>query len=220
MSFEGDRLLLNVAIFMTPVTATSCRGLFRNETYVPARSWTGRILRNLPKWGFHVLFDSTILDGDMVFLHRQSMKLMHGRHTWKDYFMPAPADMGTRELWRHFDTYSPEGINYYPHEVDSKVLPPEQVLDRYEQHVKNCKYCRGALQNVRRAMWASLSVAVSAIATAVVAVVACEVRGATGGWQVGLGGVMVAAVAFKVWQFMKGFEKKFMFEPYIHQDKN
>jgi pheophorbide a oxygenase len=194
---------------------------FRNEAYVPPTvTLTGRIFRKFPTWCSHIFFQSSILDGDMVFLNRQSMKLMHGRHTWKDYFMPAPADMATRELWRHFNKYSPEGINYYPHEVDNDVLPPEQLLDRYEQHVKNCKHCRGALQGVRRAMWATLGVTLSAIVTAVVAVASCVVRGVTGGWQVGLWGVLVTALAFKLWLFMKRLEKRFLFEPYIHQDKN
>lgn len=41
--------------------------------------------------------------------------------------------------------FSPEGVNYYPDvtlEADSgKILPREQLLDRYTQHVKGCKAC-------------------------------------------------------------------------------
>jgi hypothetical protein len=50
--------------------------------------------------------------------------------------------------------------------------------------------------------------------------VTCVVVGGTKGWQVGLGGFIVSGIALKLRQFLKGLEVKFMFEPYIHQDKN
>jgi pheophorbide a oxygenase len=220
MSFEGDKLRFNNPVFMTPVTATSSRVIARGETFVQPAGLAGSIFSNLPIWLIHTFIQGPLVDGDMVFLHRQSMKLLRGELTWKDFFMPAQADMATRELWHHFNKYSPNGINYYPHQVENDFLPPEQLLDRYEQHVKNCTYCRGALQGVRRVMWAALGVAVVGIVTAVVVAASCAVRGVTGGWQVGLGGVAVSFVALKLWQVTKGLEKKFMFEPYIHQDKN
>jgi pheophorbide a oxygenase len=220
-SYDGDKLLVNVAFFTVPVTATSSRVFFRSESYsAPMPGIQGWIAKNTPQWIFHTFIQSAILDGDMVFLNRQSMQMMHGQLTWKDYFMPAPADMATRELWGHFNKYSPKGINYYPHEVENDVLPQEQLLDRYEQHVKNCNFCSAALRNVRRGMRAALAVVAVASATSFVTVVGWFVTGVTGGWQVGVGGAIVAAVAFKLWRFMKGVEKKFLFEPYVHQDKN
>jgi pheophorbide a oxygenase len=220
-SYDSDKLLMNIAFFTVPVTATSSRVFFRSESYSPPiPGIKGWMVRNTPQWISHMFLQSAILDGDMVFLNRQSMQMLHGQLTWKDYFMPAPADMATIELWRQFNKYSPNGINYYPHEVENDVLPQEQLLDRYEQHVKNCNYCSVALQNLRRGMWVALTVAALASAASFVTAVGCLVTGMTGGWQVGVGGAIIAAVAFQLWRFMKGVEKKFLFEPYVHQDKN
>lgn len=62
-----------------------------------------------------------------------------------DYYLPAPADFPIRSLWRWMRKYSPAGIDYYPDvrlPADSNnLLPREQVLDRYHQHVKGCKAC-------------------------------------------------------------------------------
>jgi hypothetical protein len=220
VSYDGDKLLVTNAFYITPVTATSSRVIFQTQVGVAMGGIKGWMARNIPLWFTHVFSQSTILDGDMVFLNRQSMELMHGELTCRDYFMPAPADVPILELWRHFDKYSPNGINYYPHEVENEALPQEKLLDRYEQHVKNCKYCSGALRSVRTAMWAALGVAVVGLVTVFATSVTCAVVGGTNGWQVGLGGCMVSGVAFKLWQFLKGLELKFMFEPYIHQEKN
>jgi pheophorbide a oxygenase len=220
ISYDGDKLLVMIGFYITPVTATSSRVIFRSQALVAMSGIKGWIAQNIPAWFNHIFVRSTILDGDMVFLNRQSMELMHGELTWKDYFMPAPADLTMLELWRHFDKYSPNGINFYPHEVENEALPQEQLLDRYEQHVKNCKYCSGALRSVRAAMWAALGVAVVGMVAVFATSVTCVVVSGTKCWQVGLGGLIVSGIALKLWQFLKGLELKFMFEPYIHQDKN
>jgi hypothetical protein len=133
-SYDGDRLGVTIAFYITPVTATSSRLFFRSQASVSMGGIKGWMVRNIPTWFTHIFLRSTILDGDMVFLNRQSMKLMHGEVTWKDDFMPAPTDVPILELWRHFDKYSPNGINYCPHKVETDVLAHEKILERYEYY--------------------------------------------------------------------------------------
>jgi hypothetical protein len=60
--------------------------------------------------------------------------------------MPATADRGVQELYRHLGQYAPEGIDYYPDalEGDDDVAhkPREVVLDRLYQHTQHCTTCR------------------------------------------------------------------------------
>lgn len=224
-SLEADKLMFNLRFFIAPVTEVSSRLIFRGESYSSMQPGLKSRLMKLaqsltPGWVFHALTQSTIIDGDMVFLNRQSMQLMHGHITSKDYFMPAASDLCTRELWRHFNTYSKEGINFYPHACETGVIPQEKVLDRYNQHVKDCLHCSAGLAGVRTVMWVAVVVATGALLATGVVAGSCVVNGAFKGWPVGLGAAVVAATALKLVQWMKALEKKFLFEPYIHQDKN
>ena len=106
LAYEDDKLVFNLPFYVTPVTKTSSRVIFRVETYTkPPGGLRGAIFKRLPLWINHIFMQSVIFDGDMVFLNRQSMQLMQGEIEPKDYFMPAPADMATRELYRHYNTY-------------------------------------------------------------------------------------------------------------------
>ena len=83
-SFEDDKLVINLPFYVTPVTATSSRVIFRTEFYItPPRGLRGLIFRNLPTWFNHIFTQSVIFDGDMVFLNRQSCLL---------YTSPSPRD--------------------------------------------------------------------------------------------------------------------------------
>jgi hypothetical protein len=75
-------------------------------------------------------------------------------------------------------------------DIDKPVLL-SQNRERYEQHVKNCKYCSGAMRTLRTAMWAAIGVAAVGIVTALVAAATCVVVSGTRGWQVGLGGFIL-----------------------------
>ena len=218
-----DKLAFSLCVYITPVSKIESLLCFRVENYTAQQnSFAAKAFKNLPTWFFHMFSQSNILDGDMVFLNRQSLQLLNGKINPKDYWMPAPADLGTREMWRHFHKYSPDGINYYPHEVDTTLLPPDQLLDRYEQHVKDCKYCSGALANLRKLIWLTVPLMLACMTTSAFAVGSSVLEGAASQGKVilGVGGVVMGLLMLKARQFMKGLEKKFMFEPYIHQDKN
>lgn len=132
-SFDEDLLIFNVLFYLAPVNEVSCRLIFRSEGY-RKRNTTLKAnmlksivsLSSTRKWILHALTQSTIIDGDMVLLNRQSMQLMYGDITSKEYFMPAASDVCTREPSRHFNTYSKKSIKICPHTVVSDVLPPEQ----------------------------------------------------------------------------------------------
>ena len=85
----------------------------------------------------------------------------------------------------------------------SPVLPPEQLFDVYESHVKSCTVCQAALTNVKRVRIAAL------LGLAVMAVLLKRSRP----WA-GIGAVVCGAVAWAANKYAKLFYK---FE-YSHQN--
>lgn len=144
----------------------------------------------------------------MVFLNRLSSEKIAP----KDYWMPAPADLAKREMWRHFHKYSVQGINYYPHDVDTTLLPLTQLLDRYEQHVKDCS---GALANLRRLLQLTVSVMMASVGAEAFALAFSVLAGtaAKGKVILGVGGVVMGLLTLKAQQVLQNLAREFMFEP-------
>jgi hypothetical protein len=118
-----------VHFFTSPVSAHSSRIIFRDEYYrkLPKIFLMTRTLT--PVWHAHIFLQNEILDGDAVFLNRQSAKLLSQEVRAADYCMPAPADLCTRELYRWLRMHCKHGINYYPHEVLEPNLHSVWILD-------------------------------------------------------------------------------------------
>jgi Pheophorbide a oxygenase len=144
--FEG-RIRDTNRFYTIPVTATTSRLITRAELYrIPAG--LKRFIEAQPVWMRQCFMLSEILDGDMLFLHRQSLKIHNKKLSPKEYFTPAACDMGVTELWKFLRKHSKGGINYYPHVADTAEKPPEEVLDRFTQHVKNCSHCQKAFKQI------------------------------------------------------------------------
>jgi pheophorbide a oxygenase len=99
-------------------------------------------------------------------------------------------------------------------QVSKEVLPPEQVLDRYNQHVKNCPKCRGALRNIQRGIVAAAVAGSVAVISGVAMIASSEA------WQAVLAWVGVALVSLGAWAKLKALEQKFFYQPYVHADKD
>lgn len=209
----GGTCRISLVFYPSPVTANSSRLIYRIQVAgVPEKM--AKTLKSQPVWKDHIFSRSAILDGDMMFLNRQSSQIINGQLSFKDYFTPAACDMGVRELWKHLSKHSRDGVNYYPHVADTNPKAREVALDRYSQHVESCVHCTRALERVRGGIAAAAAVGFAGLLSALV----CVVRGGWWGAPVAcLAGVVAAAVA---WQKLKSLEKKFTYEPYIHQEKN
>lgn len=217
-----DELAFNLPFYCTPETANSSQLIFRSEMHrkgVPKLVLT--MLKMTPHWLNHITSPGKILDGDMMFLNRQSTQILNGELTpGSDYFMPAPCDKGTHELWRFMNTHCTNGINYYPHVVEAVPKPAEEVLDRYTQHVKSCKFCKRAHDNIKLGMVVALAVAVAAGVMGFVGGVTALTAQARWGWKPQGACWLVAGVALWTYQKLQWLEKQFGFEPYIHAEKN
>lgn len=107
-------------------------------------------------WVRHVVVLDKVIDGDAVLLHGQDKKLravgtqfVHSRN----YFKPTSADLLVTAFRNWFENEGNYGIDYGGHKALHEGMvevPKEQLLDRYELHIKHCKVCSQALVTIQR----------------------------------------------------------------------
>jgi pheophorbide a oxygenase len=206
-----------------------------NNTKLPSLF---KLIKKLPVWLDHILFRHSVLDGDNVFLHYQEQFLVEkdrqaeGKQeegtekdstaAWrKDYYMPTRADLLVAAFKNWLDTAGKGGPfgplhkarGYPPLVTDHRVL-----LNRYEQHTKNCTACKKALKWIER--FISVSAAVAAIGFG--AAIAATMQGAA---QLGMkavatrsvaGSAVVGLIAALIWRWLSVLREKFYFVDYDH----
>lgn len=74
---------------------------------------------------------------------RQERVLLRGGNNWKrDYYMPASADIGVVAFRKWLEGHAEEAPTLVGSVAEMPPqMPREQVLNRYDQHVKGCKHC-------------------------------------------------------------------------------
>lgn len=132
--------------------------------------------RGLPPWLTHTL-GHTFLAGDDAHLHAGSKKLAQEGHNPGRSYYAVSQDAAVLKLHAWLERYAagsppwPEHMRGAEPVLANLDLRPEQVLDRYDQHVRHCAHCSGALDGARRAKSAA-TVAAAVLAAAAVAAAA------------------------------------------------
>jgi len=171
---------------------------------------------NKPRWIDH-LERNAVLDGDLVFLHGQEREMRRPELKWEEnidraFYMPTKSDEGVRAFRQWIVKWGGGGPKWA--EGVDPALPPrsadrEFLMDRYNQHTKQCSACKVALRNIRilkGVMMVGGLVCATAIWTPRPAKVLVKILG------VGLAQLLVA------WQCVK-LEKRMMFVDYVHSEK-
>jgi hypothetical protein len=198
--------------------------------------WFVRMAAKLPLWVEHVFSRHPILDGDNVFLHYQEhfvaersramesendkqVKTLWSKNGnrdggWrKEYFMPTRADALVAAFKNWLDVAGKGGPfgplhrcpDYSPLVTDHHVL-----LNRYEQHTKNCPACRSALSWVERLRGLAMAVAMVGVVGAV-----CSWLQTASLKSVAIGGV-VSLVGALAWHWLSLLRAQFCFVDYDH----
>jgi phenylpropionate dioxygenase-like ring-hydroxylating dioxygenase large terminal subunit len=119
-----------------------------------SRNFATTLNRFTPRWWDHLHNRNVVLDGDMILLKQQELKLQQEEGKWKTaYKMPTGADRLVIEFRRWFDRYCDGNLPWQ----DSVINSPStsnydrySILDRYHQHTQHCNSCRNALKNIKR----------------------------------------------------------------------
>jgi hypothetical protein len=196
-----------------------------------------KLIKKLPVWLDHILFRHPVLDGDSVFLHWQEQYLVEkdrqaeedeekdeksSTAAWRNnYYMPSRADLLVASFKNWLDKAGkggPWGPLHKARGYPALVTDHRVLLNRYEQHTKNCTACKNALKWIER----FISVAAAVAAVGFGAAIAATVQGAA---QLGIkavatssvaGGAVVGFLAALVWRWLSVLRQKFYFVDYDH----
>ena len=150
---DSNSYIKALHIYCVPVSESNCRVLLQYE--FDETSIIYQIYQLLPIWLRHYS-TNLFFDSDTLLLAKQEeniRKQINGDKTKlnKDYqlnnqpfyTMPASSDVPIIRLRRFLKPYMNSQITHNKLEHESR----EQILDRFEQHVKTCKHCKQALTN-------------------------------------------------------------------------
>lgn len=92
------------------------------------------------------------LDSDTFILYSQQQNLLKSGafdNSVKEYITPTTSDYSVLMFHKWLKKYNPIWLFYIYNQTGSQ-LSRQDVLDRYQSHVKNCKYCNDALENINK----------------------------------------------------------------------
>jgi len=184
------------------------------------RNFAKNLHKITPRWWDHTFDRNLVLDGDTILLQQQYAYLKQKKEGWKTaYQMPTSADRLVIEFRKWFDRYCGGKLpwNEANNNISASYIINEnrqEMLDRYNQHTKNCSSCRGALKNIKRIKIVLLAYFVLAVSS--VAVFPDNIRI---NW--GLPIISIALFALIIYGLLKYWlEPKFYFVDYVHPEKD
>ena len=143
-----SNLLKGIHIFIVPVQEDRSR-IFISYHFNKENRKT-KLFSLIPVWLRHVL-TNRFLDSDTLILHKQEKYLKRHNdsyHNTKKYYMPAQSDRSIKVYRRWIKKALPNIPYFYKHNFkNGQELTREEVLDRYNQHTRDCKHCMQALKN-------------------------------------------------------------------------
>ncbi|KAI8471234.1 MAG: hypothetical protein J3K34DRAFT_237978 [Monoraphidium minutum] len=160
-TMRNDGTQARLLAYVTPTTPGRC--LVLSQQWDTRLSLMNRL--STPEWLAHLIF-MVAGDGDIVLLKEQEELLPRVERGWRAFYMPTKADTMV-SLWRQWlDRYasSPSSNPYMLAPPGEQAAPSpmarEQLLDRFNQHVRHCPSCKGAMRNFQVATWAAAAGAV------------------------------------------------------------
>ncbi|GMH39522.1 hypothetical protein BSKO_07420 [Bryopsis sp. KO-2023] len=188
---------------------------------------------NVFPWLDH-LWHHNIFDGDNVFLNVQDRNMRSAAEAngtdlgggsmggSESFFMATSADSAVRSFRKWFDTVGMGGPPFPGGQrMDGGELQKEELLDRFEQHTKECKECQGALKMIDLAGVLARVALVGCFGGLCAMVGLYGIQGLVSKvWPAlgGLGLLVGLAAAETARRFLDNFRQQFFFVDYSHAD--
>lgn len=141
--------LKGLHLFMVPVEED--KTLLFTGYHFNEEDFKYKIFTSIPFWMRHLL-TNRFLDSDTLILHKQEQYLkMHNEsyHHNSQYYMPTESDLSIRSYQNWIRKALPKIPFFYKRKI-TRELTRSEILDRYTQHTRDCKFCSGALKNGKR----------------------------------------------------------------------
>ncbi|KAF5832082.1 hypothetical protein DUNSADRAFT_12172 [Dunaliella salina] len=159
-TYRDDGTRAKLLAYVTPTKPGECMVIA--QTWDTRPSLLDKLPFPIPPWFAHQLFMKAA-DGDMVLLKEQEVTVPDLPKNWREFHMPTKADVGVR-MWREWLERYTNGSIQGPYQLasateqqealsDARKVTKEQLLDRFNQHVKNCPHCSGALKTFKASTW-------------------------------------------------------------------
>lgn len=170
-----------------------------------------------PRWMEHISIN-LILDGDAMLLQGQEKNLQDLKRdglggAWKKNYVLASGKWDTEviKLREFLDMYGPSLPFRTPPSESRELLSREAVIDRYENHTKDCACCAPALRNIRRGLVvtfivAGLCVMISLFAGVMLASVGTEYLGRIRLMRIGIAGMIGCLLALGLARVLSRYE--------------
>lgn len=182
-----------------------------------------RFLLRLPEFFSHVFVRNKVLDGDSVFLHNQEhyirKQMIHNKKTLNDlYYLPNSSDLllssiRTRlgKLGSPYD--GTVGMGGFGIEIPPLITDHKVILNRFEQHTKNCRKCLQALRITNALhVLAACGACLSVVWMLYMYLSQGTLR------SVSLPGLFVSVFALG-YKLLSDLKKQFYYLPYVHNEK-
>ena len=144
--------LKKLNVFCTPIETGKTK-LFISYEFKEGPFYTAYKL--IPKWAVHLLIQ-TFFDSDTYLLNQQEKWLRKNNNDSlhnieKLYYMPTTSDKAVQifNKWKKSYFHKPMGLN-------KKNQDRKEILERYNQHTKDCIYCSTALENFKNTQTAGI----------------------------------------------------------------
>lgn len=210
---------LTVLLYAVPTRQGYCRvlvGLVKDLSQAkPVPFKLMPFLEQQFPWLGHIAFAGMVLDGDTYMIHLSERLLKGGDRggQWRQmYYMPSSVDVPVITLRRWLEEYGREmpgacmpALKDIPCQLDKRV-----VLDRYEQHTKNCQVCMKALAGIDLLLALSKALSLVTSSAAVALVVGQGLN-----WAVGALGSVCLLVLWAHHQ-LRRLRQMFLFVDYDH----
>mmetsp|Transcript_27499 Transcript_27499/g.70868 ORF Transcript_27499/g.70868 Transcript_27499/m.70868 type:complete len:589 (-) Transcript_27499:1498-3264(-) len=159
-TYRHDGTRTKLLAYVTPTKPGECMVIA--QTWDTRPTLLDKLPLPIPPWYAHQIFLKAA-DGDMVLLKEQEVTVPELPKGWREFHMPTRADVGVR-MWREWLERYTNGTSSGPYQLasaaeqqqaplEARKMTKEQLLDRFNQHVKHCPHCSGALNTFKASTW-------------------------------------------------------------------
>lgn len=146
--YPSNLFIDSLQIYCVPINNLKTR-IFMQQAH--KESIYKDIYNKIPHFVKHIL-TMNFLDSDTFLLYSQQQHLLKTdsfNNSVKEYITPTSSDYSVIMFHKWLQKYSPFWLFYIYNQTSSPLLR-QDVLDRYQSHTKNCKYCNDALENIKK----------------------------------------------------------------------